>query len=556
MARVSAASTPGGDTPKDQSADREQGAMTVHAIEQVPLVDSDQFATTMACIVCVNVVTIGFETEFIESAGLFGAVNNGFLLVYIMELILRMLTHGMKALHDGFNLMDLIIVFLAFLERIMASGGVARALPTFRTLRMVRLLKKSRLFKHSYALRAIGMLCKRMFKTLVWVMLVMFMVVWILSVFAHLVIAKSAQWNETLDPSKVFPPFTPLDIQEYFGSVWKSFITLLQVVTLSQWAPHIARRIIKVYPATFAFFVGFVWVTSYALLVAILSNLVQDSMAATQENAAAIRQKEKEERKQVGLRVRDILADVDADGSGELDESEIAWALKVTNLEDILDELGVPVKDAASLVCLLDFSGNGLVSYDELVEGIVKMDEKTTQRDFVMLGFWVKNLLNRTNHLEERLSKLCDQISFIRKRLSGSFGSLNHMIRTSKDTQMRQRAIHLLKTSGPELPPELEKKVVIRPTLPKTEPKKMLQGFASNLLGNPPKPKREGSPGAEVPRSTSLFRNTLQPAPPRVAVGRRMALAAESKWVDQYGIGSDFRVSPENPNLTALKRTL
>merc|ERR1719272_1748779 len=145
----------------------------------------------------------------------------------------------------------------------------------------------------------------------------LFSVLWVGATFAHLVVGSSAEWNETLDPSKEFPPFTPLDIQEYFGSVWKSFITLLQVVTLSQWAPHVARRIIKVYPATFAFFVGFVWVTSYALLVAILSNLVQDSMAATLENSAAIRQKVREERKQVGLRVRDILADVDADGSGE-----------------------------------------------------------------------------------------------------------------------------------------------------------------------------------------------------------------------------------------------
>jgi len=548
----------------DENAEREQDRIAVKDEEQVPLVDSDQFATIMGCIVLVNIVTIGLETEFSETSGLFGAVNNGFILCYIMELILRLLTHGMKALRDGFNVMDVIIVFLAFLERIMSSGGVARALPTFRTFRMVRLLQKSRFFKHSFELKGIFMLTKRMFRTLFWVMLILFLVLWVLAVFAHMVIGKSAEWNETLDPSKEFPPFVALDIQEYFGSVWKSFITLLQVTTLSQWAPHIARRIIKVYPLTFAFFVAFIWITTYGLLVAILSNLVQEAMISTHENAGAIRQMERAQRKEAGLRVRDILADIDVDGSGQLDESEIAWALKVTNLEDVLHELGVPVTDAQSLVCLLDYSGDGYVSYDELVQGIVAMDEHVTKRDFVMLGFWVKNLLHRTSHLEERLSKMCDQISYIRKRLSGSFGALNNMIRTSKETQMRQRALAHLKTAGPGLPPLLNKVVIAKPTLPKTEPKMMLQSFASRMLGKPPKPKRAGSPGLEdeTPRTTSLFHNTMQPAPPRLAVGKRLAQQEELKWHDKYAVPDgcsevfDFRRNNENPNLTALKSLL
>jgi voltage-gated sodium channel len=540
---------------KDIEEHKQNGDMQVIKLKTVAMVDTDTFAWTMASFVSVNVVTIGFETEFSNgpSAGLFGAINNGFLLLYIMEFILRMLTHGLKALRDGFTVMDLILVSLAFLERIMASGGVARALPTFRTFRIVSLLLKNRFFMHSYALKAIVLLCRRMFVTLVWVMLVFVFVLWTLGTFAHLVISKSAEWNETLDPSKTFAPFVPLDIQEYFGSVWKSFFTLLQVTTLSQWAPHVARRIIKVYPITFGFFVAFLFVTTYGLLVAILSNLVQDSMAATQENLAAIRKAQKEKRRQTGMKIRDILADIDEDGSGELDESELAWALENTNLEVVLRELGVPVLDAASLVSLLDYSGDGLVSYEELVAGIVKMDELTTKRDFVMLGFWVKNLLNRTNHLEERLTKLCDQISFIRKRLGGSFGSLNHMIRTAKDTQIRQKAIHMLKTSGPALPPPLERTVIVKPTLPRTEPKVVIQSFASRLLGEPPKPKKAHD---NDDRQIALFRNTMQPAPPRVAVGRRLAQQAEMKFQDKYAVGKDFRVNPENPNLTGLKRML
>jgi len=553
------------DLPRDMQDKKQEGedrehqirGVSIHQVTQISLVDSDLFASVMGGIVMINVVFIGFETEFGHRSEIFGAINNGFLLAYVIELMMRLLTHGLKALRDVFTIMDVVLVFLSFIDRIMASSGMGRALPTFRTFRLSRLLRNSRMFRESRELRAIAVSTQRLLKTLVWVMLFLFFALWIMATFAHMVIGRSAEWNETLDPAKTFDPFVALDIQQYFGTVCKSFVTLLQFVTLSQWAPHVARPVSKVYPITFAFFVMFLFVTTYSLLIAIVSNLVQDSMAASKQNAAAIKDRQRNERRKCGVKARDLLAEVDADGSGQLDEDEIRYALEVTDLADILRDLGVPVSDAPSLVRLLDYSGDGQVSYDELVEGIVKMDEDITKRDYAMMGFWVKNLLNRCIHLEERLGRLCDNVSFIRKRLAGSFDSLNHMIRTSKDTQLRQRSIKILRTSGPALPPSLEKKIIVKPTLGRRDPKDELVTFTSRFLGEPPKPKRAGSPGLEENRQIALFHNTMQEAPPHMDIALRRAKRAEMAWADKYAISKDLGIgNPESQHLRVLKRTL
>lgn len=559
---------------KAEDEDRPTGGVSLRVMrrEEIPLVDKRSFASFMGCVVVLNVMMIGFETEF-QTMPIFGAINNGFLLVYILEIICRLLTHGFLVLKDAYNVMDLCIVSLSVLERMMSSSGMARALPTFRLFRLARLLRSSKLLKHNRELRAVSNTTVKMFKTLVWVMFFLFFILWILATFAYIVIGRSAEWNESMDPLKESEPFEAFDIQEYFGSVTRSFLTLCQIVTLSHWAPHVARPIVKVYPISFAFFVMVLFSTTYGVLVTIVSNLVQDSMAASKENAKAIKDKDREERKKAGSKARDILAEVDADASGELDIDEIAYALEVTNLPVILRDLGVPVMDAESLVRLLDYNGNGLVSYEELVDGVVKMDEEITKRDYSMMGFWVHNLLMRTNHLEERLQLIVEKVSFVSKRLTGSFGALNHMMRTAKDTQCRQKAIHILRTSGPALPPSLDKIKVKKHTLDGRDPKVELVAFASRLLGQPPKPKRSGSPSLLDDGRLALFHNTMaKEIPGTLENSMRQARRDNVVHQDKYAVrmdcvrdsagrpqqirGNTRLAKTENPNLRTLRRLL
>lgn len=563
--------------PEDLQDDSFRNEAPVFIKKTIPLVDTDRFAAIMGSIVLVNVVTIGLETDIDEENlnTVFGLVNNGFLIAYIVELMLRLLTHGITALRDPFTVMDAVLVLLSFLERVVSGGGFGRALPTFRMLRLIRLLRATKLLRYNHELNVLSAAGTRVMKTLFWVVVTLAMIVWSVACFANIVLGESAEWNETMDPNRdpPLPPFRAFHLREYFGSMSRSFLTLIQVVTVSQWAPHVARPIVQVYPTTVLFFVCFVVVVTYGLVVTIVSNLVQDSMTAKRENDKALREVAKEERRRVGYKARDILAQVDSDGSGDLSPAEIAVALKVSNLGDILIDLGVPVLDPDSLVRLLDYDGSGTVSFEELVDGIVKMDEEINSRDYQFMAFWLWNLLMRTKSLEERLDKLVDQISDIRYRLKMSFGKLDHMIRTQGASSLRRRALHIIRTSGPSLPPSLYKKKK------DTGPKYHVQDQATEFIAfanrffqrsDASGFKRQGRLTLNVQdqqneihrreqalRVTASSREVLPPAPPRFEVARREAKEATARFEEnKYVMGRGPGGWTQNERLAAWRELL
>lgn len=540
-----------------------------HAQEKVALVDTDFFNYGMGCVVVFNVVMVGLETEYNDDTVLiFDVVSNGFILVYVIELLMRGLSHGIKALRDPFVCIDAIVILLTFLGRVISSKAITRALPPFRMLRMLNLLRKSKYFRLDKELRSITNSSVKMLKTLFWVSLFLIMCLWIMAIFAHIVIGQSAKWNGTTDPTKEWPPFESFDSQEYFGTQWRSFFTLFQIVTLAQWSPHVARPVIKVYPLLFLFFWLFLFITTYGLLITIVSNLVQESLQTAKVSAQAAKDNAREIRRRSGLKIRDILREVDTDGSGELSEKELEAALVGSRLRSTLLDLGVPVLDAESLIRLLDKTGDGQVSFEELVEGAVRMDEELKPSDYAMLGFWMKSLLNRTQHLEERLEILCSQISFIRARVTGSFAALKHLATSAKDSQLRNRALHVIRTQGLQLPPELEK--------PKPKPKGLAYSkapreefeiFTRRFLGDSPdvnainrlKARRtrstspDESSSAEPLRTLALFKNTMPPAP-AVEDPRRPTIPEQERWAtDRYGL---VKIHHENPRLKALKQEI
>lgn len=574
--------------PPDDSAGNDVSVEKYTRKPHVAFVDSDRFAILMGIIVSINVITIGAETDAPkkgDSAQVFGIINNGLLLAYIIELMLRLLTHGLPALKDPFTLMDVVLVLLAFLERVVGSGGFARALPVFRLLRVIRLLRASKYFRHSHELAVIAAAGSRVMKTLGWVVLFLFLIVWSVACLAHVAIGESAEWNETMDPTKTLPAFRAFDVREYFGSMMRSFFTMMQVVTVSQWAPHVARPVVQVYPITVLFFVCFVLVVTYGVVITIVSNLVQDSMSAARDNEKALKEMALESRRTIGNQAKDILAEVDKDGSGELSEEEIAYALKVTNLGEILVSLGVPVLDAESLVRLLDKNGNGEVSFEELVDGITVMGEDIKPRDYQFLAFWVWNLLMRTKSLEERLDNLVDKIGDIRRRLQGSFGALQHLIRTHKASSLRRRALHVIRTTGPQLPPPLTLKKRPEPKYKAQDQFTEFLSFARRFLAerkprtfgtdasgwrpssSPTRARHPASPSegrsnqeseedarSQALRHTGTARETLPPAPMPFHKEKRQAKRLQPTLDgDRYAMVNGHH---ENPNLKALKGVL
>lgn len=423
--------------------------------DDVALVDSDNFTKAVSAIVFANVVCIGLETEMEGHNLQFSFVNNSFLLFYFVEICFRLLTHGTKAFSDFMTVLDVVVVVAAFIERMASSRGIARSLPTLRLGRLFRVLRSTNALKFSRELWNMVASVRTTMTSLFWMSMVLFLLLWTLAGFATDAVGSSAEWAVSMDPSldNTLSPFKPFDVNEYFGSISRSFLTLFQVVTLSQWS-NVARALINVYPILAVFFLAFLCTTTYGLLVAVIANLVVDSMIHSRENEKAVADHLRKTRTKVGQFAAHLLAAADRNGDGELDLDELTYALEELGLQQILVDLGVPVTNAKNLILMFDRNGDKSISCSELVEGAVSMDEPICHRDYVKLALWLENLTNRIIDLEKRLDRLAGSVRLQRVKLQAAFEALNRRMHAADETILRQRA---LKTIREQKPPEPKK---------------------------------------------------------------------------------------------------
>lgn len=484
------------------------GKPTVSAVPQktdVALVDSDGFTTAVSAIVFVNVVFIGLETEMDgDYPQIFAFINNSFLLIYLVEICFRLLTHGVRAFTDFVTVIDVILVLATFIERMASSRGMARSLPTLRLGRLFRVLRSSKALRLSRELWVMVKSARTAVTSLVWMSIVLFCLLWGLAGFATDAVGNSAEWAVSLDPGldNTLTPFRPFDIHEYFGSISRSFFTLFQIITLSQWS-DVARPLINVYPVLGIFFCAFLCTTTYGLLVTVIANLVVDSMVHSRENKKAVIDHTRETRRKAGKYAMRVLASADRDGDGELDVDELTFALEELGLEEVLVELGVPVTNAENLIRMFDRDGDKFISYAELVEGAVVMDEEINHRDYVKLALWLQNLMNRVNELEARLDRLVGVVKLQRIKLQAAFEALSRTMHTADETILRQRALKTIREQKPPEPLEMASPQMFVPRTQESirnETDEFL-AFARRFLGDaiPQLPDDAGLPGAVPP---------------------------------------------------------
>lgn len=266
------------------------------------------------------------------------------------------------------------------------------------------------------------------------------------------VIGRSAEWNDTYDPWQEYDPFEAFNNREYFGSVTRSFFTLFQVVTTSQWAKNIARPIAFEYPMTVAFWGFFLLVTTFGLIVCVVANIVQDAIETSRVLETSTKEVERENRQNAGRRARTLLRLIDEDGDGELDFDELDAALKQKEFVQTLYSFEVPVMDAESLLRLFDKNVSGKISFDALVNGLVGMLDDIEDKDWIFLSIWSEGLHLRADTVELQCEKLLQQVINLRKLLQHLESSLKQFLVSREKTWMYYRAMAYVRSAPPPVP--------------------------------------------------------------------------------------------------------
>ena len=251
-------------------------------------VESRKFQRGVVTLIIINSVLIGLETfpVVMDNYGaLIDRIDFVILLVFSVEIGLKVIIYRASFFKDPWNLFDLFIVSISIVPT-AGSFAVLRALRIIRTLRLLKSLPKLRLIIESllHAIPSIG-----------WIVVLLGIVYYTFAVIGTNLFAAN------------FP--------EHFGDLGKSLFSLFQIMTLESWSSGIARPILDQMPGAWVYFVSFILIATYTTLnvfIAIVVNTMNEiSLKDLQEEEQHIKEFVKEENKDVHKKLDLIMTKLD-----------------------------------------------------------------------------------------------------------------------------------------------------------------------------------------------------------------------------------------------------
>jgi len=215
------------------------------------IVESGWFQRIIIGAILLNAITLGLETapELVgEWMGVLKVLDKIFLLLFTVELALKLFVYRLVFFKNGWNNFDFIIVAISWLPFI-ESLSVLRSLRVLRVLRLISVVPQFRKVTQAFFDSLAGL------ATIGTILLLVFYVGAVMA-------------------TKLFGQTFP----EWFGTIGASFYTLFQIMTLESWSMGIVRPVMEVYPLAWLFFVPFILVTTFAtlnLLIGVIVNSMQ-----------------------------------------------------------------------------------------------------------------------------------------------------------------------------------------------------------------------------------------------------------------------------------------
>ena len=208
--------------------------MTLRALIESPL--TERFITAL---IVLNAITLGLETSetAMDRIGpLLLAFDTFVILVFTIEIGLRIAVHRLEFFRQPWSIFDFIVVAIAIVP---ATEGfqVLRALRVLRVLRVITVVPSLRRVVGALASAVPGMGA---------IFLLLGLVFYVFSVMA----------------TKLFGDSFP----DWFGTIGASAYSLFQIMTLESWSMGIVRPVMEVYPYAWAFFVPFILCATFIAL--------------------------------------------------------------------------------------------------------------------------------------------------------------------------------------------------------------------------------------------------------------------------------------------------
>ena len=218
-------------------------------------VDHRLFQSSIMCLIILNAVILGLQTSPVVMEAIGSEINlldEVMLIIFIIELVLRICAKGLNFFRDPWGLFDFLVVAITLVPSNEALS-VLRALRVLRVFRTVSRVPRLRRIVAAllHAIPGVGA-----------IIALLLLVFYVFSVITTTIFGQ--------------------DFPEWFGNIGASMFTLFQIMTLESWAMGIVRPVMEVYPWSWVLFVTFLMLASFTVLNLFIAVII-DSMQSLNE---------------------------------------------------------------------------------------------------------------------------------------------------------------------------------------------------------------------------------------------------------------------------------
>jgi len=233
-------------------------------------VESTGFRNAITTLILINAAILGLTTYPLPERVIdwLHYADMAIIGVFVVEIILKLIVQRARFFRSPWNWFDFTVVALSLIP----DAGA------FTVLRALRVLRLFRLFSTVPEMRSVVEALARAIPGMGAIMLVLAVIFYVGAVMG----------------AKLFSGTHP----QFFADLGASAFTLFQVMTLESWSMGVARPVIAEHPFAWIFFVGFIVLTSFAVLNLFIAVIV-DSMQSKHFDAETERQAEAHDEREV-----------------------------------------------------------------------------------------------------------------------------------------------------------------------------------------------------------------------------------------------------------------
>jgi len=332
------------------------------------LVDDYRFEMVLSAVVVVNSLLVGWRQDLRirgSSTRVFDTLEQVFLLVYSVELALRIFAGGTKSLQDNWVRFDCAMVLTGILSSPLAASLFERRffpiLVVMRTARVFRLVRTARLMTNVRTM----FLLSRGLMTSASVMVYTALLLLILTYIFSCVGVEILTLNTARQSNSAFNAV----VNQYFNSVETTMLTLLQFVCMDS-IGAIYKPLIEVEPFLALYFVLIIVVipiTAMNLVTAVIVNSALEQVDKDKEVSIAQQQKRK---RKLMKELKDIFLRLDEDKSGYITKEEIE---NISSKDRKVLEACTDMQGSLEIFRALDVDDSDSIDIEEFLEGIWKV---------------------------------------------------------------------------------------------------------------------------------------------------------------------------------------